>query len=222
MAEDRQEWSDFLWRACHDLRSAMRAVRTSSELLLKSPEKREGAELEKLLGFLVEGARKADGLVDGLAAYAGALKPPREGVPMGTAVLLKNAIAKLAGEIRTSGAEIAYDDLPRITCDPERITQVFEHLLRNSIQHRGDAAARIHVNAREQDGEWIFAVRDNGPGIEADDLERIFRPFERVSRDRGGAGLGLAICRAIVEGQGGRIWAESKPGDTAFCFTTGM
>jgi signal transduction histidine kinase len=98
--------------------------------------------------------------------------------------------------------------------------QVFEHLIRNALLHRGDAAPRIRIEAAPHDEGWLLTVRDNGPGIEASALERIFLPFERLKgKQLGGAGLGLTTCRAIIERHGGRIWAESSPGDGAtFCF----
>ena len=219
MAQDRQELRDFFLHACHDLRTPLRAVRTSAELLLKDPAKRQGQEFEEIMGFLVNGARSADSLVSGLANYALALHVQRSSLPMSAGVLLNSVSAKLAPEIRASNAQITHDELPRTTSDPDRLMQLFENLLRNAIQHRGPEAPRIHISAREQDGEWIFSVRDNGPGIEAEDLERIFRPFERLSRDRGGAGLGLSICREIVAGHGGRIWAESGGDGTTIYFT---
>jgi signal transduction histidine kinase len=189
-------------------------------MLLKAPEKREGAEFEQLLGFLVDGARKADALVNGLTNYAAALRPPGNLVPMSSTLLLKNAIARLAPEIRASSGEISYADLPKVTCDPDRMVQLFEHLLRNAIEHRGEAAARIGVSAREEGEEWIFAVADRGPGIDTGDLERIFRPFERLRKDRKGAGMGLAISREIVAGHGGRIWAESAVGEGTTVYFT--
>jgi len=220
MAPDRQAWRDFLWRAAHDLRTPLRAVRTNAELLLKAPEKRQGPEFEQLAGFLVNGARTADSVVDGLANYALALRVEPHAAPVSTAVLLRGALARLAAEIHAGGAQVDYGDLPRVTGDPDRLMQLFDNLLRNALQHRGEPDPRIQVSASRQDAEWIFAVRDNGPGIQAEDLERIFRPFERLKRNQGGAGLGLAICREIVAGHGGRIWAESAEGQgTTFYFT---
>jgi chemotaxis family two-component system sensor kinase Cph1 len=211
---------DFLLRACHDLKTPLRAVRTNAELLLKDPQRREGPDCEQLLGFLVNGARNADAVVDGLANYAVALRIQRSALPVPALVLLKGALAKLGPEIRSAGAEITFDELPRTTADPDRLVQLFENLLRNALQTSAEVAPRIHVGGREQDSGWIFSVRDNGPGIETEDLERIFRPFERLKRERGGAGLGLAICRQIASGHGGRIWAESTPGNGAtFYFT---
>jgi signal transduction histidine kinase len=220
MDGDRQELRDLLLKAAHDLRTPLRAVRTSAELLLKAPEKRQGPEFEEIMGFLADGARNASAMVDGLANFALALHVERNPLPAPTGALLRGVLAKLAAEIKESGAEIQYHDLPRVAGDPDRLMQLFENLLRNAIQHRGDAPPRIEVSAREVSGEWIFAVRDHGPGIPADALERIFRPFERLTRKQAGAGLGLAICREIVAGHGGRIWAEPAGGNgTAFYFT---
>jgi signal transduction histidine kinase len=221
MTQDRQMLRDFLLRACHDLRTPVRAVRTNAELLRKTPQRHEGPEFEQILDFLVNGARNLDSLVDGIENYALALRVQggsSQSLP--AAVLLRGVLLKLAAEIRGIGAEITYDDLPRVTGDPDRLMQVLENLLRNALQHSGDAAPRIHISAREQAGEWIFAVHDDGSGLEAEDLERIFRPFERLRSEHGGVGLGLAICREIVAGHGGRIWAESALGTgTTFYFT---
>jgi len=220
MAHDQQQLRDFLIRACHDLRTPLRAVRTNSELLLRDPERRTGPEFEQILGFLVNGAKSADFLVDGLANYALSLRVQPAALPVSTTVLFNGAVAKLAPEIRSTAAEITHEELPRISCDPDRVMQLFENLLRNAIQQRGDSAPHIHVSAGEEAGEWIFSVHDNGRGIESESLERIFRPFERLSRDHPGSGLGLAICREIVAGHGGRIWAESVVGSgSTFHFT---
>ena len=220
MAYDREELREFLLRACHDLRAPLRAVRVNAELLLKAPERREGPEFERVLGFMTNGARNADLLVDGLANYALALSVRPNAQPVSLGVLLRSVLAKLEAELRGSDADISYDELPQVKSDPDRLMQLFENLLRNAIQQRRETALRIHISARSQGGQWTFAVRDNGPGIESEDLERIFRPFERLKSDREGAGMGLAICREIVAGHGGRIWAESVVGEgTTFYFT---
>ena len=220
MDGDRQVLRDLLLKAAHDLRTPLRAVRTSVELLLKAPEKRQGPEFDEIMGFLVNGARNASAVADGLANFALALHVERNALPVSTGALLRGVLAKLATEIKQSGAEIHYHDLPRVPGDPDRLMQLFENLLRNAIEHRGATPPRIEVSARDVSGEWIFAVRDHGPGIPADSRERIFRPFERLTRERAGAGLGLAICREILVGHGGRIWAEAaEENGTAIYFT---
>jgi chemotaxis family two-component system sensor kinase Cph1 len=217
-----EDFREFLLRACHDLRTPLRSVRANAELLLKTPGKRDSADYEQILGFIVGGARQMDSLVDGLSSYSLALHVEARAFQAArTDVLLRAVLAKLARELESSGAEVAYDELPRIQGDPDRLLTLFENLVRNAVQHRGPAAPRIHISAEARDGAWLFAVRDNGPGVDSEDLERMFRPFERLGRNgTAGAGLGLAICREIVARHNGRIWAESTAGNgCAVCFT---
>ena len=217
-----REVSEFLLRACHDLRSSARTVRTNAELFLKDAGAPRNAGFEQRLGFIVEGARRIDLLLDGLASYSVALQTEAasfEGTRMD--VLLRLVLTKLNKELRECGAEVTYGELPAVTGNPDRLMQVFENLIRNAVAHRGQAAPRIHISAARQAEDWLFTVRDNGPGIEAAFLESIFTPFERLQdKERWGAGLGLAICRAIVERHGGRMWAESQPESGAtLCLT---
>jgi chemotaxis family two-component system sensor kinase Cph1 len=218
MIQDREELRDFLLRACHDLRSPLRAVTVHAELLQRAAEK--NGDLEQNLTFVTDGARTMNSLVDALARYALSLQVEPSPAPVSTAALLRSVLAKSAPEIQASGAEVTYGDLPRVSGDPDRLMQLLEDLLRNAIRHSEGAPPRIHISARAEEGEWIFAVRDEGPGLDPRDLERIFRPFERLGRGNSGSGLGLASCREIVIGHGGRIWAESRPGEgTAILFT---
>jgi light-regulated signal transduction histidine kinase (bacteriophytochrome) len=216
-----QEVSDFLLRACHDLRTSARTVRTNAELFLTDGgAPRPG--FEQRLGFIVEGARRIDLLLDGLASYSVALQTEAASFQVTrTDVLLRLVLTKLDKELRECGAEVIYGELPAVTGNPDRLMQVFENLIRNALAHRGQSAPRVHIDAARQAEDWLFTVRDNGPGIEAAFLESIFTPFERLQhKERWGAGLGLAVCRAIVERHGGRIWAESQPESGAtFCFT---
>lgn len=217
-----REVSEFLLRACHDLRSAARAVRTHSELFLKDAAKAPGAPVDPRFGFIIEGSRKIDRLLEGLVQYSLALQTdPTSFQSVRTDVLLRFVLAQLAQEVKASGAEVTYGELPEVTGNPDRLMRVFENLVRNALVHRGPEAPRIHISAEKQADHWLFAVRDQGPGVEAEFLESIFAPFERLAGHQvPGAGLGLAICRAVVERHGGRIWAESQPGQGAtFYFT---
>jgi light-regulated signal transduction histidine kinase (bacteriophytochrome) len=221
-----REVSEFLLRACHDLRTSARTVRTNAELFLKDAGAPRNSGFEQRLGFIVEGARRIDLLLDGLASYSVALQTEAASFQSTRMdVLLRLVLTKLDKELRDCGAEVVYGELPTVTGNPDRLMQVFENLLRNAVAHRGQAAPRIHISAAKQTEDWLFTVRDNGPGIEAAFLESIFTPFERLqnhpqNKDRWGAGLGLAVCRAIVERHGGRIWAESRAESGAtLCFT---
>jgi chemotaxis family two-component system sensor kinase Cph1 len=214
------EVSEFILRACHDLRSSTRAVRIHSELLLKDAEGARNSTFEQRLGYVVEGARKIDSLVDGLTKYSLALQTDAASFQStATDVLLRSALMKMSKELRDCDGKVTYDELPRVTGDPDRLMQVFEHLIRNALVHRGEATPQIHISACKRGEDWVFAVRDNGPGVDGGVLERVFRPFERLkAEDRTGAGLGLAISREIVERHGGRMWAESQVGNGATFF----
>ncbi|HTX35091.1 MAG TPA: ATP-binding protein [Bryobacteraceae bacterium] len=217
-----REISEFLLRACHDLRSAARAVRTYSELFLKDAAKAPGAPVDPRLGFIIEGSRTIDRLLEGMVQYSLALQTDPESFQSARMdVLLRFALAQLEREVKAAGAEVTYGELPEVTGNPDRLMQVFENLIRNALVHRGTAAPRIHISAEKQGDHWLLAVHDDGPGVEADFLESIFAPFERLAGPQTpGAGLGLAICRVVMERHGGRIWAESQPGKGAtFSFT---
>lgn len=209
-----EEFSEFLLRTCHDFRAPLRAVRAHAELLLR--DEHTHTEAADRLGFIVEGARKIDLLVDALSRYSIALQiAPGSFQPTSMEIALRSALAKLDGEVRANEALVTYDKLPRVAGNPERLAELLENLLCNALRHRGPPSPRIHVSAEEQADGWIVEVRDNGPGIEADYLERVFEPYERIHQESAGAGMGLATCRVIVERHGGRIWAESKPGGGA-------
>jgi signal transduction histidine kinase len=206
-----REISEFLLRACHDLRSPLRAIRTQAELLARSGDAPHstGSGSDPRLAFLIEGAAKMDRLVDELAGYSIALRiDPGSFMPTPLGVLLRSVLAKLEKELRENRAEVTYGDLPRVAGEADRLMQLFENLLR----HRGQVSRRSHIAASPHAEGWLITVQDNGPDIEAADLERIFKPFT--------PGLGLAACREIVERHGGRIWAESQPGaGCTFLFT---
>ena len=216
-----RELAEFLLRACHDLRASARAVLSHSELFTDARSAADH-EAEQRLGFIVEGARRIDLLLDGLAAYSVALQTePSSFQLVRMDVILRLALAKLDPELRACEAEVEYGKLPAVTGNPDRLMQVFECLLRNAVDHRGRLAPRIRVGAAPHPEGWLFTVHDNGPGIEAASLETIFLPFERApGKKPARAGLGLAICRAIVERHGGRAWAESQPGKGAACSFT--
>jgi signal transduction histidine kinase len=215
-----REISTFLLRVCHDLRTPVRGIRAHAELLIKEAKNGQVTDVETRLGFVVDGAKGIDLLVDGLAGYAIALQTDAASFQSTrTDVLLRGALAKLDRAVREHGAEITHGELPRVRGNPDRIMQVFEQLIGNALNHRGTQAPRVDVQASQGTDGWQFAVADNGEGVDAEDLERIFQPFERLHK-AGGPGLGLAACRAIVEAHGGRIWAESQAGKGCTVFFT--
>lgn len=216
-----REFSEFLLRACHDLRTPLRSIRLHAELLLRDLPAGLSSGLDERLGFIVDGGRRIDLLLDGLAAYSLALQTDARAFRrVNLEVMLRTALSGLAPMLRGCGGDVSYDRLPAVQGSPDRLVQVFENLIRNSLDHRGSSSPRIHIAAETHGRECLLAVRDNGPGVEPDYVETIFNPFERLDAAHPGPGLGLAACRAIVSRHGGRVWCESEVGSGAkFLFT---
>jgi len=193
------ELSDFLLRACHDLRGPLRSVRIHTELLTKS-----GAS-EPSLDFVVNGAAAAGAVVDGLSDYALALAiDPSRFQPVLLDIMLRSAMTKLAAAIRENAAEVTYGELPTLSGNGDRLLQLFEYLLDDALRRR---ATNIRVSAAAHDGAWQFTVSDDGAPL-TETEERAFKPFTRLHGNQR-PGPGLAVCRAIVEQHGGTMWADS-------------
>ncbi len=217
---EERDTSEFLLRACHDLRTPLRAIRTNSELLARSGQTQGDSDFQQRLRFIIDSSRAIDRIVDGLSSYSIALQvDPGSFQPTSMDVMLRAVLARLDSELRARGAEVSYGALPRVSGNPDRLMQVFENLIRNALQNCGTSPPHIRVGAERAGETWLFTVEDNGPGVEPDYLETIFMPFQRL-RATEGPGLGLAICREIIERHGGKIWAESggAPG-CRFLFT---
>jgi light-regulated signal transduction histidine kinase (bacteriophytochrome) len=206
------EVSELLLRACHDLRASARAIRAHAELLAKTSGVPLPADFGQRLGFITGGAQNIDHVVDGLSAYALALEIEETSFsPVPMEVLLRTALAKLAQALRDRNAQVSYDRLPTVPGNADRLLQLWENLLLNALAHSSGAApVRIHIGAELQGAECLFGVHDNGCLDDAD-TENLFRPFSRPSgTGPEAAGMGLAICRAIVNRHGGRIRFERQ------------
>ena len=160
-------------------------------------------------------------LIDDLLAYSRAGRGDMtERTDIGA--VLDKVLKTLTISIEESGAVVTHDPLPTITSNPVELTQVLQNLIGNAIKFKGSGKPEIHVGAQRQPGGWLFTVRDNGIGIDQQFADRIFMIFQRLhTREQyPGTGIGLAICKKIVERHGGRIWMESQPGKgSTFCFT---
>jgi light-regulated signal transduction histidine kinase (bacteriophytochrome) len=212
------ELSEFLMRACHDLRGPLRTVRIYSELMAKNRTAVGDHDNDQSLGFMANGATSAGAVVDGITDYALALAiDPARFQPALLDVILRSAMAKQALAIRESSTQVVYGELPSVIGDVDRLLQLFEYLLDQALRRRGSASLRIEFAAERQNDAWLFTVSDNGAAM-ADAQERAFTPFARLHSNQR-PGPGLAICRAIVERHGGRIWAESAGEGCMFRFT---
>lgn len=214
LARSNADLQQFAYVASHDLQEPLRLIAIYAELLKRRYEGHLDSESERFIGVIIDGVRRMETLVRDLLSYSRVIhagSPVRETVDI--AETLKVASANLELVIRESGASIRWENLPTIACERLELTQVFQNLLSNALKYRGSEPPRIDVKAASDGGEWIFSVCDNGIGIHSDYHEAIFNPFKRLhGRDYPGTGIGLALCRRIVERQGGRIWVESEPG----------
>jgi hypothetical protein len=208
--------------ASHDLQEPLRAVAGFVELLRRNLKGSLDDKTTEYIDFTIDGARRMQSLINGLLEYSRVGTKGKIPKKINSKEALDEAIARLAASIKETDAEIIADDLPVVYFDDVQLTQLFQNLIGNAIKFRGQQAPRIRINAARQDSAWQFAVTDNGIGIEPQYNERIFQIFQRLhNREKyPGMGIGLSICKKIVERHNGKIWVESKPGSgSTFYFT---
>ena len=222
LRRSNESLEEFAYVASHDLQEPLRMVASYVQLL----GRRYGDKLDGDAGLFIQyaedGAIRMQSLIQDLLEYSrmGRGDEPPENVEAGEA--FDEAVHGLEAALRESGGAVTADPLPLVRCRGGELTRVFQNLISNGIKYRGTEAPRIVVTADRQGVEWRISVRDNGIGIEAQHIDKLFKMFTRLHpRDKyPGSGMGLAICKKIVEAQGGRIWVESTPGrGTTFAFT---
>jgi hypothetical protein len=180
------------------------------------------ARADEFITHAVEGAARMQALINDLLAFSRVGPRGQPLQPTDASAILASVLANLTVAIRESHAVVTSDTLPTVMAAPTQITQLFQNLIGNGIKFRSERPPEIHVGAERSADEWVFSVRDNGIGIERQYFERIFGVFQRLHtrREYPGTGIGLAICKKIVERHGGRIWVESEPGQgSTFLFT---
>ena len=222
LARSNDDLQQFAYVASHDLQEPLRMVASYTQLLARRYRGQLDADADEFIGFAVDGVTRMQALINDLLAYsrAGRKEGDRTHVPLGEVV--DKVVRVLGPAITTADAVVTCDRLPTVWGDAGQLGQLLQNLIGNAIKFRGSEPPRVHVSARREDGEWLVSVRDNGIGIAPEFTSRIFVIFQRLhSRNEyPGTGIGLAICRKIVERHGGRIWVESEPGHGAtFHFT---
>jgi light-regulated signal transduction histidine kinase (bacteriophytochrome) len=216
------ELEQFAYVASHDLQEPLRKVASFCQLLQRRYIGQLDARADQYIEYAVDGARRMQALIDDLLRFSrvGRLEPEPALVECGKA--LSQARVNLQAEIRRSGAVIEAAELPVVRGQFTLLTSLFQNLLSNAIKFRSDRSPVIVISARQDDDYWLFSVADNGIGIEPEYAERVFILFQRL-HDRAtypGTGIGLAMCRRIVERHGGRMWLDTTVQDGAkFCFT---
>jgi signal transduction histidine kinase len=222
LRRSNEELEQFASVVAHDLRSPLLTINGCVELLARSGDVLSD-ESRQYLGYINQAISGMSQLIHSLLSFThtghGQILCSRCDMNM----VLSRAAHQVRSQVEQSGALITSDVLPCVSGDGTMLSQLFQNLLENSIKYHGKAPPAIHVGARREGALCTFWVRDNGVGIDPSHLEHVFQPFRRVAGQQGtdrGLGLGLSTCRHIVERHGGRIWAESTPGQgTTFFFT---
>jgi two-component system CheB/CheR fusion protein len=216
------ELQHFAYALTHDLQEPLRMVVNFTELLGREYGGKLGEGADKFISYSVEGALRIEALLKDLLGYwEVAEREQNSFASIDSGAVLTNALANLRAAIAESGAVITSDPMPTVIAEEVVLLQLFQNLISNSIKYRGAEIPRIHVSAERDSAEWVFVVRDNGIGIDPQDADRVFGMFKRLhGSEIPGTGIGLAICKKVVERQGGRIWVESVAGQGAtFKFT---
>ncbi len=216
------ELEQFAYVASHDLQEPLRKVASFCQLLQRNYAGRLDERADQYIELAVDGAKRMQTLINDLLGFSRVGQAMRDPVPVPCSAALDQARANLSGEIAACGATIEIGALPVVRGEESLLVAVFQNLLSNALKFHGQQQPRIAVSARREDGNWLFTVADNGIGIEPEFAEKIFVIFQRL-HGRGeypGTGIGLAMCRKIIEYHGGRIWLDTAAETgSRFCFT---
>jgi light-regulated signal transduction histidine kinase (bacteriophytochrome) len=210
-----EELAQFASVASHDLQEPLRTVGAYAQLLSRRYKGRLDADADEFIAFAVDGVTRMHRLIQDLLAYSRVGTTETALLNIDSDEAFESAIVNLRGAIEQSGAQVTHDPLPRVLADQMQLTQLFQNLVGNAIKYQKPGTPKIHVSAvKEGARNWNFSVKDNGLGIEPQHFEKIFGMFQRLHKreEFDGTGIGLAICKKIVERHGGRISVDSLPG----------
>ena len=222
LSVSNKELEQFAYVASHDLQEPLRMVSSYTQLLAERYRDQLDDKARQYIHYAVDGAVRMQRLINDLLLYSRVHSRGSAPVDTDAQAVLDDALANLTAAAGESGAQITHDPLPTIRADATQFLQVFQNLVGNAIKFRGKDPPRIHVSAKEKEREWLFSVRDNGIGIDPQYASRLFVIFQRLHtrEEFPGTGIGLALCRRVVERHGGRIWFESEPGEGSTFFFT--
>ena len=216
------ELEQFAYISSHDLQEPLRKIANFADMLAHQYQGRLDERAERYFGYITDGAKRMQTLINDLLSYSRVGRAEMPLTPASLEEILQGTISDLQALIRESGAAISHDPLPILQVNPHQMGRLLQNLIINGIKFHDHQSPRIHLAARQEGQEWVISVRDNGIGFDRQYAEGIFKVFKRLhaKEQYPGTGIGLAICKKIVERHGGRIWAESEPGrGSTFYFT---
>ncbi len=222
LARSNAELGQFAYVASHDLREPLRVIRSYIQILDDRCKGKLDPDCAEFMEFIVDGAVRMERLVEDLLSYARVTTEGKRFGSVDAQEVFERALTNLQVALENNGASVTSDALPTVTADDSQFERLFQNLIGNAVKYHGPEPPRVRVSAQQNGKEWLFSVRDNGIGIDPHFAERVFEIFQRLhSRSEyEGTGIGLAVCKKIVERHGGRIWVESELGKGAtFYFT---
>lgn len=222
LEKSNKELQEFAYVASHDLQEPLRVVATFCDLIEKRSQTALDDETRQWVRFAADGARRMQALVNDLLTYSRVTTQGKPFVSTDMAEVVDRAVGNLESAIREADAKIARDEMPTVSGDAVQLVRLLQNLLSNAIKFRGPQPPQVHVSAARDGDSWIFSVRDNGIGIEPKYRNQVFEVFKRLHPwdEYAGTGIGLGVCRKVVDRHGGRIWVESEPGcGSIFRFT---
>jgi signal transduction histidine kinase len=221
LRRSNEELQQFAYMVSHELNEPLRMVASYTQLLAKQYSGKLDQAADEHIAITVSAAKRMQSFVQDVLNYSSAGAPDRVLEPVSTEAVLATALFEMQLIVRESGAVITHDPLPTVPGNEARLVSLFSNLIGNSIKYRRAETPHIYISARKRNGFWQFAFKDNGIGIDPEYWDRIFTVFKRLhGREYPGSGVGLALCKRIVENHGGTIWVESAPGEgSTFYFT---
>ncbi|MFW9873283.1 MAG: PAS domain-containing protein [Candidatus Thorarchaeota archaeon] len=222
LESSNKELEQFAYIASHDLQEPLRKIRNFTELLEEKTKDNLDEKAKKYMFYITNGVLRMQGLINDLLTYSRITTRAKPFEAVNLEIALSDVLDNIQTVINESNAKITHDKLPTIEADKSQLKQVLQNLISNGIKFQREDAPIIHISVKEQDNNWLFSVQDNGIGIEAEYADRIFVIFQRLhtKSEYPGTGIGLAVCRKIIERHGGKIWLDSQPGvGSTFHFT---
>ena len=223
LRRSNRELQQFAYVVSHDLKAPLRTLKAYLHLLVENCDQHLDERADTYVHHVLESAQRMQDMIGALLNLSRVETQSESFAPTDCNLLVQQVVEDLQSPIEAAGTEVSCDPLPTVLADRAQLARVFHNLVANAIKfHRTDASPHVHISAAREENVWTFAVRDNGIGIDPTQAERIFQIFQRLHTEEEypGLGIGLALCKRIVERHGGRIWLESEPGaGSTFYFT---